>query len=238
VLLDKHFKYSHVIGGAGSGNRKFKCITGITVDKKGFVYVADLELNCIQKFKVNGEFVSQLGSEGSANGEFQSPYGLVFQSGLLFVCDYNNHRIQVLKNEKFSYCFGCHGKEPGNFDRPADLTLNNSEDQLFITDCGNDRVQVFTPKGQFLKVFGNYTGVPFCLQEPAGIFYTSDGHLLISSNGTHCVLVFREDGEFVSAIEGTYQGKERFCHPCGVLMMDNGQIVIVGGQDSNRLVVF
>ncbi|XP_065919691.1 E3 ubiquitin-protein ligase TRIM71-like [Dysidea avara] len=238
VVFNKHFQYSHVIGGAGIGNGKFQCITGIAVDKKGYVYVADLTLHCIQKFNFNGEFISQLGSEGTANGEFQSPHGLMFQSDLLFVCDYNNHRIQVLQNEQCSYCFGQHGTEPGNFNRPADLTMNNSEDQLFITDCGNGRVQVFTLKGQFLKIFGNFTSIPFRLQEPAGIFYTPDGHLLISSNGTGCVLVFKEDGKFISAIQGTYQGKERFRHPCGVVMMDNGQIVIACGEGSNRLVVF
>jgi len=52
------------------------------------------------------------------------------------------------------------------------------------------------------------------------------------------VLVFKEDGKFISAIEGTYQGKKRFSHPCGVVMMDNGQIVIAGGSESHVLVVF
>ena len=241
VVFDKHFQYSHVIGGAGSGNGKFlkeNSITGIAVDKKGYLYAADCNLHCIQKFKLNGEFISQFGSKGTANSQFQYPFGLVLsQSELLFVCDYSNHRIQVFQNEKFCYCFGQHGTEPGTFSNPDDLTLNNSEDQLFITDYYNYRVQVFTTKGEFLKVFGNFTDVPFKLQHPVGIHYTPDGHLLISSNGTHCVLVFEEDGKFTSAIEGTYQGKKRFSKPCGVVMMDNGHIVIAD-NGGDRLVVF
>ncbi|XP_065887951.1 E3 ubiquitin-protein ligase TRIM71-like [Dysidea avara] len=238
VVFDKHFQYSHVIGGTGRGNGKFQCITGIAVDKKGYLYVADHSLHCIQKFKLNGEFISQFGSRGTANSQFQSPYGLVLsQSELLFVCDKDNHRIQVFQNEQFSCCFGQHGTEPGTFNTPRDLTLNNSEDQLFISD--NIRVQVFTTKGQFLKVFGNFTNVPFNLQVPLGIHYTSDRHLLISSHSTHCVLVFEEDGKFTSAIEGTYQGKKRFSNPCGVVMMDSGQILIADGSTfGNRLVMF
>ena len=154
------------------------------------------------------------------------------------MCDLNNHRIQVFQNEQFSYCFGQCGTQPGSFNESVDLTLNNSEDQLFVTDYSNHRVQVFTPKGQFLRVFGNFSSISFQLQRPAGIHYTPDGHLLISSYGTNCVLVFAEDGKFVSAIEGTYQGKKRFGHPCGVVMMNNGDIVIAGGSSSNRLVVF
>jgi len=182
--------------------------------------------------------MSQFGSQGTANSQFQSPFGLVLsQSELLFVCDKGNHRIQVFQNEQFSYCFGQHGTQPGSFNQPVDLTLNNSEDQLFVTDNLNHRVQVFTPKGQFLKVFGNFTDIRFNLQHPVGIHYTPDGHLLISSFGTNCVLVFEEDGKFTSAIEGTYQGKERFSLPCGVVMMNNGDIV-TAENGNNRLVVF
>ena len=238
VIFDEQLQYSHVIGGRGNGNGKFQCITGIAVDNKGYLYVADRHLHCIQKFTLSGQFVSQFGSEGIAKGHFSAPYGLVLsQSELLFVCDCNNHRIQVYKNEVFSYTFGQYGEEPGCFNYPLDLTLNSNEDQLFIIDHYNHRVQVFTPSGQFLRMFGNFTDIPFKLLRPIGIYYTADNHLLISSFGNNCVLVFEEDGRFVSAIECTYQGKKRLISPGGVIMMDNGQIVIAGGSN-NKLVVF
>ena len=240
VVFDGLFQYSHVIGRTGRGNGKFQSVTGIAVDKKGYLYASDCTLHCIQKFKLSGEFISQFGSQGTANSNFWSPYGLVVsQSELLFVCDHDNHKIDVFQNEQFSYCFGQHGIEPGSLNQPVDLTLNNSEDQLFVTEYSNNRVQVFTPAGQFLKVFGDFTGIPFKLVRPKGIFYTPDGHLLISSWGTNRVLVFKEDGKFTSAIEGTYQGKKRYSSPCGVVMMNNGEIVIADGSLSgNKLVVF
>ena len=238
VIFDEQLQYSRVIGGSGNGNGKFQCITGIAVDNKGYLYVADCELHCIQKVTLNGQFVSQFGSKGTTEGQFNAPYGLVLsQSELLFVCDCYNHRIEVFKNEIFSYTFGHLGIEPGCFNSPRDLTLNSNEDQLFITDCNNHRVQVFTPSGQFLKIFGHFTDIPFNLQRPIGIYYTPDNHLLISSFDSHCVLVFEENGRFVSAIEGTYRGKKRFTNPCGVIMMDNGQIVIAS-NGTHKLVVF
>ena len=187
---------------------------------------------------MNGQFVSRFGSEGTAEGQFKRPYGLVLsQSELLFVCDGGNHRIQVRKNELFSYTFGEYGKEPGYFNCPTDLTLSSNEDQLFISDQYNHRVQVFTPSGQFLRIFGNFTDIPFKLQRPVGIYYTPDNRLLISSRDNYCVLVFEDDGRFVSAIEGTYQGKTSFSNPCGVIMMNNGQIVIAS-YNTHKLVVF
>ena len=238
VIFDEQLQYSHVIGGRGNGNGKFQIITGIAVDDKGYLYVADSHLHSIQKFTMSGQFVSHFGSKGTAEGQFNGPSSLVLsQSELLFVCDCNNHRVQVFRNEHFSYTFGQYGKEPGYFDCPRDLTLNSNEDQLFITEEENHRVQVFTPNGQFLRIFGNFTDIPFKLQRPVGIYYTPDNHLLISSYDNHCVSVFKEDGRLVSAIEGTYQGKERFSYPCGVIMMNNGQIVIAS-SGTDKLVVF
>ena len=95
---------------------------------------------------------------------------------------------------------------------------------------------MFTLTGQFLKIFGNFTEIPFKFKSPVGIYYTPDDHLLISSNGNNCMLVFEENGRFVSAIEGTCQGKKRFSHPCGVIMMNNGQIVIAS-RGTHKLVV-
>ena len=238
VIFDEQLQYSHVIGGRGNGNGKFCCIIGIVVDNKGYLYVADSGLHCIQKFTLNGQFVSQFGIKSTTEGQFNAPYGLVLsQSELLFVCDCNNHRIQVFKNEIFSYTFGHYGRDSGCFNHPRDLTLNSNEDQLFITEEHNHRVQVFTPSGQFLRIFGNFTDIPFKLQDPVGIYYMPDNHLLIISKGDDRVLVFEEDGRFVSAIEGTYQGKKRFTKPCGVIMMDNGQIVITS-NGTHKLVVF
>ena len=238
VIFNEKLEYLRVIGGTGNGNGKFQRITGIAINNKGYLYVADRDLHCIQKLTMNGQFVSQFGSEGTAEGQFISPYGLALsRSELLFVCDYNNHRIQVFNNELFSYSFGHYGTEPGNFNSPCDLTLNGYEDQLFITEYKNHRVQIFTVSGKFIKVFGNFTGIPFKLQEPVGIYYTPDNFLLISSYGNHCVFVFRENGKFVSAIEGTYRYKKRFAGPCGVAMLNNGQIVIATGS-TNKLVVF
>ena len=239
VVFDDHFQYSHAIGGSGYGYGRFSCMTGVAVDKRGFLYIADRDLHCIQKLELKkGKFISQFGRKGTAGGQFNCPCGLLLsQSGLLFVCDVDNYRIQVFKNEQFAYCFGKRGTEPGAFDQPADLTMNNNEDWLFITDTKNCRIQLFTPKGQFLKIFSSIIGVPINVQYPSGIHYTPDGHLLISAGITNSVLVFQEDGKFISSIEGFYKGERRFISPRGIMMTTNGQIVVTSFSD-NRLFIF
>ena len=148
-----------------------------------------------------------------------------------------NHRIQVFLNELFSYTFGKFGNLPNYFNTPNDLALNSDENQLFVTDKCNDRVQVFTPSGQFLRIFGNFTVVPFKLLNPTGIYYTPDNHLLITSYSNELLFLFKEDGRFVSATKGIHKRKRRFSCPCGVIMLENGQIVIAS-VNTHRLIVF
>ena len=61
IVFDSHLHHSYVIGGAGNGNGKFLDITGIAVDKMGYLFVKDSILLCVQKF------ISQVGSEGKTN---------------------------------------------------------------------------------------------------------------------------------------------------------------------------
>ncbi|XP_065889740.1 E3 ubiquitin-protein ligase TRIM71-like [Dysidea avara] len=187
--------------------------------------VCDHSTKQLVVFDKQFQYSHVIGGAGRGNGKFQRVThwtGVLSQSEQLFVCDSSNDRIQVFQYEKFTYGFGQHGTEPGDFNHPQDLALDNSEDQLFITDHCNDRVQVFTPKGQFLRFFDRFTNVMFRLNSPFGIHYTPNGYLLASSQDSNCILVFKEDGNFVHAIENMYRGKKRFSDPRGVLVFDNG----------------
>ena len=235
VVFDEQLQYSHIIG-EGEGNKEFQCITGITVDWNKNVYAADCILQCIQKFKLSGEFISELEVTSTTDDSTESPFSIVVsQSDELFVCDSDKHRIRVFQFGKFAYSFGQYGSEPGSFNHPHDLALNNSEDQLFIADSCNDRIQVFTPRGKFLKSFDTFPGVVFKIKGPVGIHYAPDGHLLVCCKDTNCVLVLKENGSFVHAIESR-RGR-RFGNLCAVVVKDNGQTVIAD-KSNNRLVVF
>ena len=236
VVFNERLQYSHIIGDVTC-----RCPTGIAVNKDGHVYVTEFSLCKIFKFKMTGELVGEIGRQGSGNCQFRKPRGLLSSlSGLLFVCDSDNNRIQVLKDDKFSYSIGKGGKggtDYGYFNCPVAAALTNDEDQLFVSDCNNHRIQVFTIDGQFLKIFGNFVNISYSLKRPYGICCSPDGHVLIVSRDTNCVLIFDKDGWFVSAIEGTYKGRQRFSDPIGVVMRNNGQIV-VAGQGSQNLTVF
>ena len=100
VVFDKQLKYSRVIC---HNDKKFGVICGIAVNSKGFVYFTDGELNCIWKFTLDtGKFIAQFGTKGDKKSQFDQPAGLlVSKCNLLFVCDRQNHRVQVFQEEHF-----------------------------------------------------------------------------------------------------------------------------------------
>ena len=50
----------------------------------------------ISVFTSKGDFLRSIGSKGTEPGQFDRPFGLAIRSGVLYVCDYGNSRLQVI----------------------------------------------------------------------------------------------------------------------------------------------
>ena len=55
---------------------QFRCPAGVAVDASGNVYVADESNWRIQKFTSGGAFLTMWGTQGTGNGQLQSPEGV------------------------------------------------------------------------------------------------------------------------------------------------------------------
>jgi tripartite motif-containing protein 71 len=76
--------------------RQFHYPEGIGVDsRQGNVYVADTGNNRVQMFDDYCKFITEWGSPGTANGQFNSPEGItVDKLGHIYVVDRGNDRIE------------------------------------------------------------------------------------------------------------------------------------------------
>jgi tripartite motif-containing protein 71 len=63
----------------------------VAVDSSGNVYVADTNNHRIQKFTSTGQFITEWGSYGTADGQFNRTGGLATDSS---VTDSNNNNVQ------------------------------------------------------------------------------------------------------------------------------------------------
>ena len=151
------FKYSYCFEWKGM----FENITGIAVGSK-LLYVANCSLHCIGRLQLDCVFqcLQIIGSYGNDENQFNLPNGIAFDEGnsLLYVCDTDNHRIQIISDDsdgrKFkSFRIPCASK--GHDSYPKDILLNKAKNRLYITDQPNDRILEFHTTGKPVGVFAN-----------------------------------------------------------------------------------
>ena len=104
-----------------------------------------------------------IGQAGSQPGKFNAPRGLaVAADGSLYVADSRNHRIQhfstdgALINTWGSFADIAAGQAPGGtFNEPWDVAVGK-DGSVYVTDTWNHRIQVFTPDGKFIRMWGYF----------------------------------------------------------------------------------
>ena len=79
----------------------FATVTSVMTDKKGNVYAADFYNHRIQKFTLEGGFLTSFGTKGSAKAQFFHPIATaVAADGSVYVADFGNNRIQKWQQKK------------------------------------------------------------------------------------------------------------------------------------------
>jgi DNA-binding beta-propeller fold protein YncE len=162
--------------------------TGLTVDPKGDLLVADTHYHRVLRYSSEGALLSEFGKEGSAPGQFLYPTSIAIGSdGSLYVSEYGgSDRIQVFTPDgKLIRGWGCYGTGPGQFERPQGIAL--AGDRLYVADAANHRIQVFTLEGAFIAAWGD-------LKYPYSVSIDPQGHVLVAEYGRHRVSKFTRDG--------------------------------------------
>src|SRR5438309_81191 len=104
-----------------------------------------------------GQFVTQWGSTGAADGNFEEPRGVAVDgSGNVFVADPGNNHIQKFTNTgTFLTQWGSSGTGDGQFVDPRGVAVDGSGN-VFVVDSGNERIEKFTNTGTFLTKWGTF----------------------------------------------------------------------------------
>jgi len=96
------FSYLGYFGSYGTGDGQFNSPMSICSDGQ-YLFIADLHNHRIQKFTLDGEFVSKIGSQGSGDGQFNYPYCIRYYNEKLYVADYDNTRINIHSTANLSF---------------------------------------------------------------------------------------------------------------------------------------
>jgi DNA-binding beta-propeller fold protein YncE len=132
--------------------------------------------NQILKFTQDGKFLMQIGKPDQSKGSndianLKGPAKLFIdqKTNELYVADgYGNHRVIVFDADtgKYKRHWGAYGNKPDDkdlgpydpnappaqqFRNPVHCAQLSNDNLLYVCDRSNDRIQVFTPEGKFVK---------------------------------------------------------------------------------------
>lgn len=152
--------HSRTIGGLqGDEPGQFHFVTDVVQDQRGHYFVGQYgQIDQIQEFDTDRNFVRRWGSQGRQLGEFSRPQALAIDDqGLLWVADACNHRMQVFDvlglEPKLAFHWGSAGGNPGELKYPYGIDFD-VDGTLLVAEWGNHRIQRFTRSGETQGCWG------------------------------------------------------------------------------------
>lgn len=241
IFTIKERKKVRSFGSQGTEKGQFIAPHGVEFTNEGR-HILVTDNHRLQKFTLEGQCLKSIGSgeTGSKTLEFNGPTGIAVHptTGQIYVADRCNHRIQVVNEDfSFSHIINGIGSALGRLQIPWDAAFD-SRRRLYVTNMGDECIDVFTPSGEHIRRFGGKGAEKGKLEGPA--FVVIDTNLLyVTEMLNHRISVFGTDGNFIRHIghQGSKEGE--FNHPRGLAKDKSdpaGDIYICDGN--KKVVIF
>lgn len=170
-VFDKYSgEYHNTIGTTGSSgitHGLFNYPISVCIDRENSrLFILDYGNHRIEVYSTeSGKYVLTIcgtGIAGTDNNQLNYPQGICLASstGILYVADTKNHRIQLYDSCTGSYVHtfgvpGMHSSKQGLFHSPVSICVDEQTNYLYVSEWDNDRVQILdATTGEFKGIIG------------------------------------------------------------------------------------
>lgn len=217
----------NIFGKKGTKEGEFQFPYGIDGDDDNNVYVADLYNGNISIFNKKGEFLRYF-QEEAKDKVIKSPGGLRILGDKLYVTDIEKHKVFVfdLKGKKLLE-IGGPGNADGQFIAPNNVAIDDDLN-VYVSDSGNNRVQIFDKDGKFQKIINGTPGGKgqSIFVNPRGVGVDSRGNVYIVNNLSHNIYVFDKDGVQDKVLSSMGSDNGKLYLPNGLFIDERGTIFV------------
>ena len=185
---------------------------GVAVHDNGTVYASNYSANTIKVFKPNGE-ETQIGSSDNAGGQLSHPWGIALIGDTIYVVSRGNHTVKMYSIDgKFIGGFG--GNGTGQLSNPWGI-CTDGKGRVLVADNGNNRIQIFTSQGVFIKSIG-------CSTQPYDVAVDPEGNIHAALYNNNHIAIYSEDGNLID----TYNLEGRLQDPLAIYIDGKGNRLI------------
>ena len=189
--------------------------------------------HCVNMYELEGKLMKSVSSKGNGEAQFNEPHGIDVsdRNHNIYVCDYNNNRVQILTEElKYHSMLGI-----GLFTRPLDIKV--TRDRVLVLDMSDPCMFIFNSEHLLMNRIitrgsGKQTNYPYSFD------IDRDYNIMMSDYSNHCVYVFNKEGEQIHKFGKLGEGIGEFCSPYGIVLDNTGRIIVVCGKYTNCLQFF
>lgn len=216
-----------VWGKQGIAPGDFQKPRAIAINSKDELFIVDMTAR-IQVFDADGKYLRSWRTPVSANGR---PTGLsLAKSGRVLVPDTHYYRMLVYEPDgtpvESATIGGTPGHEPGQFGWPTDVA-EDSEGNIYISEYGdNDRIQKFSPTGEFLLQWGGTGEELGQFRRPQSIAIDGEDHIFVSDACNHRIQVFDTQGKLIDHWGQEGSGPGDLYYPYGLALGPQGNVYV------------
>ena len=165
--------------------------------KTGNIYIADSGNHRVQVFSCNGDYLFKFSEK--MNG----PVGICISQNIVFVTQYSSHCINMYEIEgKLIKSVGSEGNGETEFNRPRGLDVCARNNNIYVCDCFNHRIQILTEELKYHSMLGIDL-----LNYPCDVKVTRD-RVLVLAVSDPCIFVFNTDHVLTNTLITGGDGKQ------------------------------
>jgi subtilisin family serine protease/DNA-binding beta-propeller fold protein YncE len=129
----------------------------------------------------------------------------------------------------FQNSIGSAGSGNGQFSYPRGIAVDASG-SIWVADDGNNRVEKFNSKGEYLTQFGTKGSGNGQLNLPTDVAITSGGDLWVTEAVNRRVQKFNSKGEYLAKFGTEGAGNGQFYEPSGIAIASNGDLWVTDSK--------
>ena len=258
-IAGRTWHFSHALGrqtGEHNGNTGgFYHPVDVAIAPDGHLFVVSRGIGFgVEGF--GGDFLLRIGKTtidehhigDFARCAFVWPAGIaVSRDGNVYVTDEFTHDVTIFAPDRIMTFpehepdesidrWGQSGADPGQLNGPSGIKFD-ADDNVLISDSGNDRIQKFTKNGEYITSWGGTGSGEGEFSRPWGLCLDKDGSVYVADWGNNRVQKFTQDGDYLMSFGSSEDDGGDLDHPAAVAVDSEGD-VYVSDWGNRRVQIF